>query len=86
MPHTAPMLLFVQELLARFSKTTYTEEYKCGECGKKGASNQQAVCRWPRILVLQLARFSADESVPVERRADTIGKVSCSPEHASECA
>lgn len=80
------MLLSLQELLARFSSTTQAEDYKCGKCGKEGASNQLTVSRWPRILVLQLARFSASESVPVEQRCATIGKVNCSPEHASESA
>ena len=78
MPHTDPMLLFLQDLLAKFTNTTHAEDYKCGKCGKRGASNQLTVCRWPAILILQLAWFSANDSLPVEQRAATVGKVGCS--------
>lgn len=77
--------LFLQELLANYSCPTKAE-FKCGLCGAKGdASQQQSVCRWPKILVLQLARFSTDEAVPVEQRFSSYQKVICTPAMTSAC-
>lgn len=61
------MLLLSQEMFEKYSHTEQTDE--CGWCGaKEGANHQQTVYRWPLILILQLARFSVDESLPVKQR------------------
>ena len=70
------MLLLSQELCEKYSRTEQTDE--CGWCAaKEGANHQQTVCRWPQILILQLARFSVDESLPLKQRAASSQKVSC---------
>ncbi|UYV73887.1 USP2 [Cordylochernes scorpioides] len=51
-------------------KTEVLDDFTCSNCGTKNSIKKYGVTQWPRILTLQLKRFSAFELAKIKKMVD----------------